>query len=147
MNALDREDAKGTVAEPWTVAAFRRARRETWKAIRVWLLLFAIAAIGFCIPFWLNRDHVHVVDTSRGTRYTLSAADETVGEFTLGLVSLILGGAAGIGVVFGVRRHYRCPRCDTIPMTTRTQLGPVFGIRRDVALSPSVCSNCGARLR
>ena len=110
MNPLDREDAKCAEPAPWTVAAFRRSRRETWKATRVWLLLLAIAAIVFWTPFWLNRDRVHVMDTSRGTRYTLSSEDETKGEFTLGLVSLILGGVAGAGIVFGVLRHYRCPR-------------------------------------
>lgn len=146
MNPLDR-DAKCAEPTPWTVTAFRRSRRETWKAIRVWLLLLAIASVGFWTPFWLNRDRVHVMDTSRGTRYTLSSQDETMGEFTLGLVSLILGGVAGIGIVFGVRRHYRCPKCNTIPMTTWAQFGPAFGIRRDVAIKPSVCPKCGARLR
>jgi hypothetical protein len=147
MNPLDREDAKCPGAVPWTVTAFQRSRRETWKAVRVWLLLLAIAAIGFWIPFWVNRDHVEAVDASRGTRYTLSLEDETMGEFTLGLVSLVLGGAATIGIVIGVRRHYRCPRCNTVPMTTWAQFGPVFGIRRDVEMNPSLCSKCGARLR
>ena len=147
MTPLDREDAKCTGAEPWTVTAFRRSRRETWKAVRIWLLLLVIAAIGFWIPFWVNRDRVHAVNTSRGTRYTLSLEDETVGEFTLGLASFVLGGAAIVGIVFGVRRHYRCPRCDKVPMTRSMQFGPVFGIRRDVAMNPSLCSNCGARLR
>jgi len=127
--------------------AFRRSRRETWKATRVWLLLLAIAAVGCWTPFWLNRDRVHVVDTSRGTRYTLSSQAETMGGFTLGLVSLILGGVAGIGIVFSVRRHYRCPKCNTVPMTAGAQFGSAFGIRRDVAINPSVCPKCGARLR
>ena len=147
MNPLDREDAKCAGPTPWAVTAFRRSRRETWKVIRGWLLLLAIAAVGFWTPFWLNRDRVHIVDTSRGTRYTLPLEDETMGEFTLGLVSLILIGVAGIGIVVGVRRHYRCPKCNTIPMTTWAQFGPAFGIRRDVAINPSVCPKCGARLR
>jgi hypothetical protein len=47
----------------------------------------------------------------RGDRYrqTLSTRDDTEGEFTLGLVSLIVIFIAGGGVTVGVRRHYRCP--------------------------------------
>jgi hypothetical protein len=135
-------------AIPWTVVAFQRSRRETWKSIRVWLLVLALAAIGFAVPFWMNKERVHVTGTWYASRYTLSSGDETVGQFTLGLMSLIVGGAATIGIVAGVRRHYRCPKCDAIPMSTRTQLGPAsFGIRRDVDANPSVCRNCGARLR
>jgi hypothetical protein len=147
MNPLDREDHNSVGTTPWTVAAFQRTRRETWKAVRVWILLLAMAAICFWIPFWLHREHVEVVDTSRGTRYTLPFEEETMEEFTVSLISLVLGGAAVIGIVVGVRRHYRCPKCDKIPMTTRAQLGPVFGVRRDVDMNPSLCSNCAARLR
>ena len=113
----------------------------------MWLLVLALAAFGFEIPFWMNAERVHVTGTGY-TRYTLSPEDETVGQFTLGLISLVVGGAATIGIIVGVRRHYRCPKCDAIPMSTWGQLGPgSFGTRRGVAANPSICRKCGARLR
>src|ERR1700732_3642616 len=100
--------------------------------------------IGFAVPFWLNRSHLHM--TSPG-RYSLSAADETVGQFTLGLVSIVVVGAAAIGITVGLRRHYRCPKCNAIPMGSWNSLGPdTLGLNRGVALNPPVCRSCGAPL-
>lgn len=144
MSSSDSESRK----VPWTVVAFQRSRRDTWKSIRLWLLVLALSAIGFEIPFWINRESVHSSGTWYSSRSTLSPQDETPGQFTLGLVSFVAGGAAIIGITVGVRRHYRCPKCDAIPMSTWTQLGPgSFGVRRDVEVNPSLCRNCGARLR
>jgi hypothetical protein len=143
---MDLGSAKQTT--PWTAVAFQKSRRETWKSIRVWLLVLVLELIGFAIPFWINRAHIHATGTWYASRYTLSSQGETIGQFTLGLVSVVVCGAATIGIVVGVRRHWRCPKCDVIPMGTWSQLGlGSFGIRRDVDTSPSVCANCGARLR
>jgi hypothetical protein len=129
---------------PWTVAAFRKARRDTWRAIRIWLLVLVGGVIGFAIPFWLNRSHLHTIAPGK---YSLSAADETVGQFTLGLGSFIAAGAAIIGIAVGVRRHYRCPKCNAVPIGTWSTLGPgSFGLNRGIAINPSVCPSCGAAL-
>jgi hypothetical protein len=149
MDQAEREDTRSAhEAVPWTVTAFQRSRQETWKAIRAWLIVLASAGIGFATPFWIKREHVHSADTWSGTRYALSAQDETAGEFTLSVASFVLGGAAVIGIVVGVRRHYRCPKCEAVPMAIWAQLGPgSFGSRRDLDVNPSACTNCGARLR
>jgi hypothetical protein len=121
---------------PWTVAAWRRRQRETWRAARWWLVVFAVGGIGFAAPFYLERAHVHTVH--RGlyrTRSTLSMADETGGEILLGLTSLIVTFLGGGGVIFGVQRHHRCPRCEDNPMG-----------RRGFPMFPTVCRHCGARL-
>jgi hypothetical protein len=44
---------------PWTVTAFQKARRDTWRAIRIWLLMFVVGMIAFAVSFWLNRSHLH----------------------------------------------------------------------------------------
>jgi ABC-type Fe3+ transport system permease subunit len=133
---------------PWTVDAWRRQRRATWVAIRLWLIFLLVGMIGFQIPFWLNREHVHEQQLGNRTRYTLSTNDESEGEFTLGLVSLVITGVAGIAIVFAVRRHYRCPKCNEIPMGTWATFGPSsFGVNRGLDLFPAACPNCRARLR
>ena len=99
------------------------------------------------IPFWLNRGHVHKQELGSRTRYTLSTDDETEGEFTLGLVSLVIIFVAGIAITVAVRRHYRCPKCNEIPMGTWANFGPgSFGVNRGLDLFPVTCPNCGARL-
>jgi hypothetical protein len=109
----------------------------------------AMGILGFEMPFYLERAHVHTVQRGQlSTRQTLSTQDETEGEFTLQLGSLVVMFIAVGGMTVGIRRHYRCPRCEEIPMGSGANLGPSsFGWRSGVALLPSVCPNCGARLR
>jgi hypothetical protein len=134
---------------PWTVAAFQRRRRETWRAVRWWWLVLAVGIVGFELPFYWERAHVHTVQRGpMAVRQTLSTQDESEGEFTLGLVSLVVIFIGGGAIIFGIRRHYRCPRCEEIPMGSWTNLGPTtFGPQSGVELFPSVCRSCGARLR
>jgi hypothetical protein len=128
---------------PSTVIAFKQRRRQTWKATRYWWLLLAFGLIGFWVPFHSERAHVHKM----GTYQELSSADMTQNEFTLNLVSLCAIFAAGIGILVGIRRHYRCPQCDQIPMGSSTALGPSsFGVRWGVDIFPTVCPTCGAKL-
>jgi len=134
--------------EPWTVAAFKERRRQTWKANRYWWLLLVIGLIGFEVPFYLERAHVHTARSGFKVKQSLSIDDMTEGEFTIGLVSLVTVFAAGLGITVGTRRHYRCPRCDEMPMGSWTSLGPTsFGRKSGVEIFPSVCRNCGAKLR
>jgi uncharacterized membrane protein len=124
-------------AVPWTVKAFKQRRREMWRANRVWWLVFAIGMVGFELPFYLERSHVHTTRSGFSMKQTLSTKDETEGEFTLGLVSFVVAGIGLIGVTVGVRRFYRCPKCESVPLT--------WG--RGLELLPDVCRQCGAKLR
>jgi len=130
------------------VSEFQRRRKATWKAARWWLALTFIGIIGFEVPFWINRDKLHTEKGILFRRDRLSAEDETEGQFTLGLVSLIAIGTGIIGATYAVRRHYRCPKCNEVPMGTWSIFGPAsFGIRRGVNLNPTQCPNCGAMLK
>lgn|SRR5580698_7254849 len=124
-------------AVPWTVKAFKQRRREMWRANRFWWLLIAIGIIGFEIPFYLERSHVHTTRSGLSVKQTLSPEDETEGEFTLELFSFIIAGIGLTGITVGVRRYFRCPKCESIPMTWS----------RGLELFPDVCRQCGAKLR
>jgi len=131
------------------VSEFKRRRSATWRATRWWWAILLLGVIGFEIPFWINRDKGQCRGSwLSGWHCTLSLEDETIGQFTLGLVSFIAIGAATIGVTYGVRRHYRCPKCNEIPMGSWSSLGPgSFGIRFGVNMNPVQCPSCGAQLK
>jgi hypothetical protein len=133
---------------PWTISASQKSRREPWKAIRLWLVPLTLGAVGFYLPFWLNRDHIQTRATSLVSNYQLSSEDETVGQLTLGLISFIAIGATITRITLDVRRYYRYPKCDVIPMSSSDSLGSgSFGQKWGVALNRSACTNCGAPLR
>jgi hypothetical protein len=134
-------------AVPWTVPAFKQRRRDTWKAIRIWLLLLFIGFAGFWVPFYLERTKVKVENIGSRVRYHLSLDDMTDSELIISLVSFVVLGIGVVGTVKGTQRHYRCPKCEEVPMGYWNILGPnLFGRQSGVDLSPSVCRNCGARL-
>jgi hypothetical protein len=134
-------------SDPWTVKAFQQQRSATWKAIRLLIFLLVLGILGFQIPFWLNKEKVHSKHTAARVRYELSSDDMTEGQFTLSLVSLVVAGSAIVAIVYAVRRNYRCPKCNEIPMGSWADLGPSkFGVSLGVQLFPTICPNCGARL-
>lgn len=48
-------------------------------------------------------------------------------------------------VLRAVYRHYRCPRCDQVPMSGGFQAGlSSFGYRRGLMLFPKTCPRCNA---
>ena len=135
-------------AQPWTVTAFKDRRRDTWKSIRLWLIPLALGILGFAVPLVLDSSLIQSHQTGLGSiRWSLSSDDLTEGQFTVFLGSLVAIGAAIVGIVVGVNRHYRCPNCEKVPVGSWNLLGPgSFGRKSGVDLGPSVCPNCGARL-
>ena|SRR5450631_4454582 len=116
-------------AVPWTVGEFRKRRAATWRAIRFWLLfeLLALAAL-FALPKGSDRD--------------MSEA-----SFTENLICFVVLGACSLVIIFAVRRLYRCPKCEAIPMGRWTEVGSgSFAFRSGVNLYPVSCPNCGAPL-
>ena len=133
---------------PWTVGAFRQRRRQTWKAIRLWLVLMLIGFADFWVPFYLERTHVRVENTGSRVIYKLSMNDMTGSELIISLISFVAAGTGVVGTVVGIQRYYRCPRCESIPMASWTILGPTsFGWQSGVEFNPTVCRKCGAKLR
>jgi len=132
---------------PWTVPAFKQRRRDTWKAIRIWLLLLLIGFAGFWVPSYLEREKVKVENIGSRVRYHLSLDDMTGSELIISLVSFVVAGIGVAGTVKVTQRHYRCPKCEEVPMGYWNILGPnLFRRQSGVDLTPSVCRNCGARL-
>jgi hypothetical protein len=113
-----------------TVIEFQRRRAATWNAIRWWLLLAVLSiATLFVLPF--------------------APAPSNISQHLRVGVSLIVGFLVCVGVInIQVRRIYRCPSCNKLPIKTiygwRSELGTEA---RDIQWNPSICPNCGAPLR
>lgn len=108
---------------------FRQRRSRTWRAVRWWLPIGAIAGVTFAF-------------VPGGTDRTLTQA-----EFTLMMVCFSIVALSIIMLIRGILTHYRCPNCNEIPMTSSFKAGAGgFSYRRGVDLNPVECSHCGARL-
>jgi transcription elongation factor Elf1 len=69
-------------------------------------------------------------------------------QLNLSFVSFIAMGVSGIAITLAVKRYYRCPRCDSVPLGSWTPFGPGnIGVQWGVAVNPAICSKCGAILR
>jgi hypothetical protein len=109
---------------------FRERRSRTWRAAKWWLLTCVIAGIGFAAM-------------TGGSDRTL-----TQGEFTFAMVCFAVAGASIIFLIRAILKHYRCPNCNEIPMTSSFKAGSGgLSYRRSVDLNPVECSNCGTRLK
>lgn len=134
--------------EPETVVEFQKRRSRTWHAVRLWILLAIAGIIGFLVPFCTNPAVKCVHRGFGSSKCSLSLDDLAMWQLNLTFGSLIAIVISIIVVTVVVRRYYRCPRCEAVPLGSWSTLGPSnFGMQRGVALNPSVCSNCGTRLR
>jgi len=102
----------------------------TWRSIRCWA---AIACIAVLSLFVLAFTSVSIDDN-----WHLNVG--------VGLVTVFVICAAVIR--WQVRRHYRCPRFNLVPIRTAYGWGNEFGGEpRDVEWNPEECPNCGTALR
>jgi hypothetical protein len=112
------------------IAEWDRRRSATWRAIRWALAVLVISSIAF---WYLAKTPASEMD---GTQLITTFA-----------IFLVLG-IAMLLVIFRTNKLYRCPRCNSVPMGEWSSLGPgSIGYESGVALNPTSCSKCGARLR
>jgi ribosomal protein S27AE len=113
-----------------TTAPFQGRRKDRWRSIRWWAAAASIAVVAlFALPFteWSANPNQH-------------------SRIGLGLVTVFVICATVIR--WQVRRHYRCPRCNQIPIRTVLGWRNEFGDdARDIEFNPEECPNCGATLR
>ncbi|HEY7841962.1 MAG TPA: hypothetical protein VIC61_10365 [Gammaproteobacteria bacterium] len=109
---------------------FQERRNRTWRAVRWWLPVGAIAGATFAFM-------------PGGTDRALTQA-----EFTVMMVCFFIVALSIIMLIRGILKHYRCPNCNEIPMTSSFSAGSGgLSYRRGVDLNPLECSHCGARLK
>lgn len=107
---------------------FQRRRVQTWRKVRWWLLVAAIAGGAFALG-------------PQGSTLEITQA-----QFTFQLICLVVVFTAFTVVILRIAKHYRCPNCNAPPMR-RMSGGGTFAVRYGVDLNPSVCPKCGAQLR
>jgi hypothetical protein len=108
------------------IEQFAIRRSATWRACRLWLMVLVVSGGYFGISL------------SHGS-----------GDVSLGmLLALTLVFSSGIAVLMAVGRHYRCPKCNKVPMrgSVSAGLSGSVSFNRRVDFSPEECPNCGARL-
>ena len=143
--------AAHTLTDPWhfTVATFQQRRRDTWKAIRIWVVIEALAILAFPIVAWSKLAYTPTSsELFEPFHYNLSLGDITLWQLSLacGAASALV--AATIAIVMAVQRHYRCPKCETVPMGSWTTFALADVSKRlAVEFNPSSCPKCSARLR
>ncbi|HEY7754260.1 MAG TPA: hypothetical protein VH856_10630 [Steroidobacteraceae bacterium] len=111
-------------------AEFRERRSRTWRAVRWWIPIGLAAGIAFAL-------------VPGGEDRAISQ-----NEFTFMLGCFVVIALSILMMIRAVTSHYRCPKCNEIPMTSSFKAG-LSGIsyRRSVDLNPTECSNCGALLK
>jgi hypothetical protein len=63
-------------------------------------------------------------------------------------VAFVGGFGAILWLVYVATRHYLCPACGKMPMTSGAAFGTDgISYRRSVDLDPEFCSSCGVRLK
>ena len=139
--------SKSAPSQPWTVSEFQRRRHQTWRAIRLWVLVGAAGAAGFWFVMWVNPATT-CTDGSLGSfRCSLSADNMSLWQLNLIFGSIVTLGVSVAAIARAVQRHYRCPNCEAVPLGSWSAFGRAsFSTSWGVALNPSVCSKCGAKL-
>ena len=109
---------------------FQRRRKATWGAIRGFLSVAVLSVVSlFALPF-------------------VEAPSNVEQHLRIGVLLILVFVVCVIAIKIQVRRLYRCPQCNQVPIKTiygwRTKLGTEA---RDIQWNPSECPNCGAPLR
>lgn len=108
---------------------FQRRRKETWNAVRPWLLIMAIGFIG---SLWLGNSNFN----------------DSPQRWIAAILCLTLVGVAIARIAFIVKDRYRCPACGAIPMAGAFAAGPsAVGYDYGIDLNPKQCPACRAQLR
>jgi hypothetical protein len=112
------------------ISEWDRRRKITWRAIRL--------AVAICLA-------------SGGTFWYLArtpAADmsgiELIATFSVFLVLAV----GMVVIILRTRKLYRCPRCNSVPQGTWSEIGPAsFGFHSGISINPKRCPTCGATLK
>jgi len=120
-----------------TVIAFQQNRHATWRAIRWWVVVFALAAIGFVASFCMNRDQADYSESASGGMCGAALRKMHVSEAQCRLAhwSFYAMVVSGIVIIVDVNLYYRCPQCNRVP-----------GDDESIDITAKVCPHCGARL-
>ena len=104
-----------------TVAEFQKRRAKTWRHVR--FSIFIMLA-GFLV-FFFHCEGVRPEPTS---------------HFWICFIAFVFIAAAIAHISFTWKRAYRCPGCEVPVMDSAMRGG-------NVPFNPSVCPNCGVRLK
>jgi hypothetical protein len=137
--------------DPWqfTATNFKQRRRDTWRAMRLWLAVAALSIIGLKVATWRgSANSPALAAIFESSRHQASLNDMEFWQLNLSFASFVALGVSVVAIVLAVRRHYRCPKCNAVPMGSWTTFGS-GGVswNRGVDLNPTACPKCGAKLR
>ena len=104
-----------------TVAEFQKRRAATWRYVRFSIV---VMLAGFLVLLFRCE----------------GVLPEPTSQFWICFIAFAFVAAAIVHIAFAWKRFYRCPSCEAPVMNSIRRGG-------DVPLNPSVCPNCGARLR
>lgn len=133
--------SKSPTSELWTVTEFQKRRHQTWRAIRLWLLLGVAGLISFWIPMWINPATACTHTWFGSSRCALSGSDMPLWQLNLNFGSMIAVGVTVVAITRAVLRYYRCPKYEALPFGST-----IFGTPWGIILNPLFCSKCGAKL-
>lgn len=109
--------------------SFQKVRAETWRAIRIWVLVLVPSTVAF---FMLSRDEAENMAPLR----FYSA---------MGVFLIIF--ASSLAILIKAWERYRCPGCGEVPMASWFTTGSTnFGWHSGVSFNPERCDHCGAIL-
>jgi len=111
------------LAEGDTAAEFQRRRALTWRKVRPWFLLTAVAFPGVILAV-IIASHANV--------------DPGL-LVVIGSVGMLPAGTGIIAINMLPSRYYLCPACGRIPYSG--------GNRGGVMIDPDQCPHCGAALK
>ncbi|MES2207673.1 MAG: hypothetical protein V4525_12890 [Pseudomonadota bacterium] len=113
-----------------SIKLFKASRRRTWQAIRFWVL---IGIVGIGIVELLSSEQISIKQITGKTIIVFAG-------FFMFMLSIGF-------ITHAINKYYRCPKCNTIPMTSGFSVGSSgFKYERGLILNPKICPKCKALL-